>query len=479
MTDSDQTAALRVDETSPLPVTIPATARPRRWRWVPTALLLVGLAVTAYGLLHRRFIFEQPWTSGDLLRLGLSAASVVLIAVPVFVLLRRHSRTIAVAVGGAVLVIAAGPVAAGSVALVLASSISLGDLLIRRVPRLTGRPLARATLSAAVGLAVIAGVVGILAHLPVNRWWLYLPLLALPLVLNAHHGRFYLDAFLAWLRRGSEENLLGYAAGALILFLLGLHLVRVVQPGIDWDGLAMHEMVASTMRYHGQWNFDFRANSWALWPMAADWLLSVGWVMGGEVAARLMNFASFVVLCGLLHGLMSRVAGKNVSRLLVAVLVSSSLTFGLTQNMFAEVSLALFALGAFAVLAFADDQPGWAWAVGAGGLLGGCLLTKASAALVVIPLAVVLAGLSWRRSGYARGSALVLYAAAAAVAISLSAYLFAYLKTGNPVFPLYNGIFHSPVRADGVQSRRPLDGPLLLDAAVQGHLRDRLVHRGR
>lgn len=443
MTDSERTVAVGVDMGAPPQETITTSAGPRRSSWIPLALLLMGLAVTAYGLFHRRFIFDQDWTQGDLLRLGLFAAIGILAAVPLFLWLRRSSRVVALAAAGAVLVVAAGPLALVAVGLIVISSLSLGDPLVRKIPGTSRQPLLGATLSAAVGLAVIAAAVGVLAHLPVNRWWLYLPLLALPPVLNARRGRYYLAALFGWLRRGGEETPLGYAAGVLVLLLLGLHLVRVVQPGIDWDGLAMHEMVAGTMHFDGRWNFDFSANTWALWPMAADWLLSTGWILGGEVAARLVNFASFVLLCGLLHTLMRGVCGSAVSRLLVAILVSSSLTFGLTQNVFAEVTLGLFALGAFAVLASTDDHPGWPWALVAGLLLGGCLLTKASAALVVIPLALALAGLSWRRSGPAQGSLLLVIAGAGALAIGLSAYLYAYLKTGNPVFPLYNGIFQS------------------------------------
>jgi len=444
VTDSERVMAAGVDMGAHSTKTIEASVGPQRWHWVPIALLLISLAVTAYGLLHRHFIFEHVWTRGDLLRLGLFGGVVIITAVPVFLWLRRLSRLVAVVAAGAVLVVAAGPLSAGAVGLIFVSALSVGDPVVRRIPRTSRRPLLGAALSTAVGLAVIAAVVGVLAHLPVNRWWLYLPLLALPLIVNARRMRYYLDAVLNWLRRGGEETRLSYAAGVLVLLVLGLHIVRVVQPGIDWDGLAMHEMVAGTMRFDGSWNFDFNANTWALWPMAADWLLSTGWILGGEVAARLVNFASFVLLLGLLHTLIGQTCGSQVSRLLVAVLASSSLTFGLTQNMFAEVTLGLFTLGAFAVLASVDDHPGWPWALAAGLLLGGCLLTKASAGLVAVPLALALAGVSWRRSGLSQGSVLLVVAGAGTVAIGLSAYLYAYLKTGNPVFPLYNGIFQSP-----------------------------------
>lgn len=415
-----------------------------RWWWVPGALLVAALLVTAYGLLHRRFILDQGWNAADLERLGLFVLGILIVSGIVFLWFRRYSRAVGVVLFAILLVVGAGLRPAAAVVVVLVSALALGDLLIRRISRFGLQPLLSFSVSGVVGLAMIAGVIGILAHFPVNYLWLYLVLLALPISVSLGRLNWYAICAYGWLRRGSDENANTFWAGVLLLTVLALHVVRVVQPGVDWDGLGMHEMVASTMAFHGQWNFDFQANTMALWPMAADWLLSMGWILGGEIAARLINFVTFLLVCAMLYMLIMRLSGRGAARLLVAVFASSSLAFGLTQNTFTEATLTAFALGAFAVIVIADDTLDWAVAAAAGILLGGCLLSKASAVFIVVPLAVLLALVCWRRKGPLRGTALVGIAAALAIALSISAYLYAYLRTGNPVFPLYNGIFRSP-----------------------------------
>jgi 4-amino-4-deoxy-L-arabinose transferase-like glycosyltransferase len=342
------------------------------------------------------------------------------------------------------LAVGAGPRPAAAGVLVFVSAVAVGDLLVKRISRIGAQPLLAVAVSAMVGLAIIAAAVGILAHFPVNYLWVYLPLLVLPIAVSPGRLRHHAMVAYHWLKQGSDESASSFWAGGLMLAVIALHIVRVVQPGVDWDGLGMHEMVASTMAFHGQWNFDFHANTMALWPMAADWLLSVGWILGGEVAARLVNFVGFLLVCAMLQALMARLTGRGASRILIAVFASSSLAFGLTQNTFTEMTLTAFALGAFAVIVSVGDDLRWPLPAAAGILLGGCLLSKASAVFIVVPLAVLLAVVCWRKKGPIWGTAVLGVAAALAVAVSVSAYLYAYVRTGNPVFPLYNGVFHSP-----------------------------------
>jgi hypothetical protein len=105
---------------------------------------------------------------------------------------------------------------------------------------------------------------------------------------------------------------------------------------------AAHLMLASNVASHGEWS---------LWPMASDWLSTVGRVLGGEIAARLMSFTSLLLVVAMLRSLTRRMSSRSIGRLVAAVFASASLTFGLMQDTFTEMTLTAFVPAAFVAIA--------------------------------------------------------------------------------------------------------------------------------
>ncbi len=130
---------------------------------------------------------------------------------------------------------------------------------------------------------------------------LALPILAsLPALRRESPGILRLPAALP-LRSWGER--LGCAA---FLFVLTTHWFAMLKPEASADGLSMHLAVPANIAANHVMTFDPGRTLWAVMPMGADFIYSIVYVLGGEMAARLLNFAILLVLLGLLHAAVRR-----------------------------------------------------------------------------------------------------------------------------------------------------------------------------
>jgi len=154
-----------------------------------------------------------------------------------------------------------------------------------------------------------------------------------------------------------------------------------------------------------------------------------------------------LLVLALLNAVVARLAGKDAGRLVAALFASAGLALGLTQNTMTEAVQSAFALGAFVLIVAVTETRSRSWVLAVGILLGGCLGSKASAVAIVAPLFVLLVVVCMRKESVARGGLIALAAGAVGLVFGASAYVYAYAKTGNPIFPLHNELFKSPYAA--------------------------------
>jgi hypothetical protein len=279
------------------------------------------------------------------------------------------------------------------------------------------------------------------ARLPVNYAWVYGLILALPILANRSAVRREFPAILrlpATLPLRSWGERLGCAA---FLFVLTTHWFAMLKPEASADGLSMHLAVPANIAANHAMTFDPARFLWAVMPMGADFTYSIVYLLGGEMAARLLNFAILLVLLGLLHAAVRRSVSPAVAWLLVALFATTPMVQLVTGSLFVENLLAAFLLGTMTAL----------WRFGASGerrflylaaALGGtAMATKVGAIAFLVPALVCAAVEVWRQrkhSGARWGLALGLLLLAAA-----PPYGIAWLKTGNPLFPFRNDKFHS------------------------------------
>ena len=296
------------------------------------------------------------------------------------------------------------------------------------------------------GLCAILCLVSLLAHFPVNYPAVYAALLALVLLVKPRATAECLRVCGAALRKTPDPML----AVALVPILA--HWLVVLKPEVGADALSMHMAVPAYVADHHLWSFDFRHAAWAVMPMGGVWCYTVTYLLGGEFAARLLNLALMVTICAFIYRFARRWVAPATAYLLVALFAATPIVQMVTGSLFVEQFYAVLFIGALAALY--EDR-----AMAAAFLLGSAMAVKLTALPFVLPAAVLL---------YRRKAALALLAAVAA-----PPYLYAWWKTGNPVFPFFNHVFHSPYfsQAATIDPRfsEPLTWRTLFDIVFQTH----------
>jgi 4-amino-4-deoxy-L-arabinose transferase-like glycosyltransferase len=217
-------------------------------------------------------------------------------------------------------------------------------------------------------------------------------------------------------------------------------------PEVGHDALVTHLFVPAHLASRHEWGFDVNTYAWAVMPMLGDWLFSIGYMLAGETAARLINVSFIFVLGWLVRDLVIWGGGSALgAKWAVLLFLTTPLTFTESSSLFIESVWASFviagSLSVFKILQRKNDQA--AHLPMAGLLLGGALATKAVTFTILPVLLLIL--VCWYRTWVrwnlipALMLGLILFFAAGAIP-----YATAWHLTGNPVFPFFNQIFQSP-----------------------------------
>lgn len=368
--------------------------------------LLVLLAI--HGFQEHNLFAQEIWARGALLRLLLFAA-IYAGACAVFSLWKpRFFPEAAIAFVLVYTVAAVGPLAPLMVCLFLVSSFALG----RRFVKDDGM------MAMLLGVCIYMLAVSIAVHARVNYPIVYLVLLLLPLPLASRP-------------RGSFLAVKVGPLAPVLIFVLLLYWLAALMPEVGTDALAMHLEIPSTVAMLHQWPFDVHSHVWAVMPMGADWCYTIVYLLGGEAAARLLNFAFLLCIVALVCRAGGLIAGILFAATPVVLLVTGSL---FVENLWALLALAaLLCCREHLCVAFI--------------FLGAAVATKFGAISFVLPIALIAL---WTlpkprmRAGLTAVACFLIFAA--------TPYLTAFAKTGNPVYPFLNSStapadarFHEPL----------------------------------
>ena len=366
-------------------------------------------------------------------------------------LTRAHLLALTLIVGVALL--GPGPVAA--VGFLLAGCSSLGDAVSRLFYRMQGARHPEAPLdssafaiSAFTGLALYATFLAFTAPFRIHYIALWGMLLALPLVLNRAH----LKRLTGLVAQAFAPVPAVSRTAALPLIVLGIsllaHLVLIPKPEAGADGLAMHLALPVRLAANHFFAYDPGAFMWSLMPMAGTFSFAIAYMLGGEAAAKLLDFALLGLLVLLLVRILRRWAPDWAAWLVVGVFVSTPLVQSVTACLMIENAQAGFLLAAFACLLGArkngserregdTEQPDRARSVAAllAGLLAGAALASKFGSLAIAVPIVVMAAIAVPRRALA--------VAALFLAVGLPPYVNAWAHTGNPLFPFLGNVFPS------------------------------------
>jgi len=320
-------------------------------------------------------------------------------------------------------------------------------LLGRWVLRAFGAETETWTRDLLIGAGLYGTIVGLLAHFPVNYPGLYGLGLVLPFMLNRQLVAAWATAAQGCsLRTNGTQHGTTYWLDVLISVVAIVHFAVALMPEVGHDALAMHLFIPGHLAQRHAWGFDVTTYVWAVMPMLGDWLFSIGFMLGGETAARLINLGFVFVLGFLIRDLVIWARGTAVgARWAVLLFLSTPLTFTESSSLFIEsVWASLVVAGSLSLfrLIAANGRQRGDW-IASGFLFGSALACKAvtfaALAILVVPLALKI-GDWFRRSSWLD----MTLAATGFAALGAVPYATAWMATGNPVFPYFNAVFGSP-----------------------------------
>lgn len=428
-----------------------ATARPYR----AMTRLLAGLAFFVFavaiaasvngfatGHLFDQFIW-LPWGLHRLVHFGALFGGWSL---PILLMFPWAYATVFTTLLAGATALAEGPLAVGAVMFFLLSANTLGGACTRRLPGKV-HPGSSEIPNTLLGIGVYSLLMTLTARLPVNYPVAWAAVLGLPVVFDlrgvARRLRGWFEELrcielVAWRERG---------ALVLLLFVLCIHWLAALQPEYSADGLAMHLAVPADIAAHHVMTFRPDLFVWSVMPMAADFAYSIVYLIGGEAAASLLNFALLVAIVALLYRAARQWLPREAAMLIAALFASTPLVNLVTGSLFIENFVAAMILG-IAMELWRFHGTGERRHLWLGAALGGIAASAKLGACAFVVTALAIAAVEARRRR-ARQPALV--AALLLLAFAAPPYLIAYAKTGNPVFPFLNIRFPSWLLEHGVE----------------------------
>lgn len=354
----------------------------------------------------------------------------------------------------AYLAVGAGIAASAAVALLFLCAFLCGQALLARISGST--PGWSASLLA--GLVPVLAASGLMIHFPVNYRPLYLGLLLVPvlaLMLSGNPARTWRALADGILARSRVLDAIPYWQFVLLAGLTAALARYALYPTVGYDENALHLRLWTQLAYRHVYSFDVLSHVWETAPFTVDLLHAVASLVAGEDARAALNLGFLLLLFVQLWAIFGKSALAPRDRLLLLFLLASTpMLCLLLDTLQAELFLALLAAAGVRLALEADGRwignPSLAvLAIAAlcvatkapGGLLGVLLLAAAALQIAFARARACAAA----RGPERRGNALVLMLfVIAAAAVALHSYLVAWKITGNPLFPLYNGIFRSP-----------------------------------
>jgi putative flippase GtrA len=425
---------------------LPDRGRKRAFPLTPvvTAVFLGSLALEAHGFLTAHLFSQDIWDPIGVKRFLKYIGMFVAIAFPLLMMVPWTFAALIVSLTAVGTAFAIGPLALVAVAFYLISSCTVGSRLLGRKH---GDSPESQIFSTLLGAAVWICVMTLAARIPVNFPAVWAALLAAPVLLDWRG---------AWRRLGRWWQLLcgaelrGYAdriAFAAVVFVLLAHWFVALMPESSADGLAMHLAVPMNLAANHAMTYQPSRLLWAVMPMGADFSYAIVYLLGGEYAAHLLDYAFLLLIEAALYFAIRRWLCRSASFWLLALFASTPLVQLVTGSLFVENVLAGMVAGMAAALwRFADSGEKRFFYLAAA--LGGTSMAIKFGALAFVALAVPFLAMEaarhWKSLG-PRPAAACLLAGVLLVGIAAPPYAIAYLKTGNPLFPFLNDMIPTPL----------------------------------
>lgn len=402
------------------------------------------LGVEIHGFQTNHLFTPDIWFPIGLKRFTRYGAEYLAFAVPLLLMVPWTFAGLTSALLLVLTAVSVGPQPLLATGFFLVSSCALGSRLLGRTKTDSVTIHLCATL---LGAGVYVFLMTFLARLPVNYPLVWGILLAIPVAADI---------------RGVWRRLTGWASRicsvelrppwervsfAFLVFILVAHWFVALMPETSADGLAMHLAIPMNIAANHRMTFEPSRYLWSVMPMGADWLYTIVFLLGGEYAARILNFAMFLAIVALLYRATRRWVTPAAGFLLAASFAATPVVQFVTGSLFVENFLVALVLGLMTALwhfGETGDKRFLYLAMVAGGT---AMSTKYGAFLFIVlalPFAIAEIARHWKSLG-PKPLAVCALALLLLMATALPTYAIAYEKTGNPIFPFLNPKIHSPL----------------------------------
>jgi hypothetical protein len=414
--------------------------------WLPwlVLLLVIHAGIIAWAVVEPFATPRDGYRPEEFLRVSLIALAIFGVAIASF---GRHTRSIAW--NGAIITASMlmTPAVTLVVGLQLLNAFVVGHRVLARVDR-SGAIIhaPHFTVATLTGISLWIGLISVTAALKVHYATVYAAVLILPLLYWWRTAAAALGRVgRVLVQRGPVMSGSERAWTALLMTMVVLHLFVVAKPETGYDAVAMHLQIPLLMAEMHRWPFDVTRYAWAVMPMGADWAFTAAYFVGGEGAARLLNFCFAGLACLLLFELVRRYARRDIALASACLVASTPLAFLETGTLYVENLWTAFLLGSLLLALDYLRSAAKDLLLALAFLAAGAMQCKVIGVIWLAPLLLTVGFLVWRRHGYRGFSAREIALLGIAVAIAAWPYANAWLRTGNPVFPFMNALFRSPL----------------------------------
>ena len=293
-----------------------------------------------------------------------------------------------------------------------------------------------------IGAGFYGAIIYLLASLAFHYPGVYGLMLSIPFVLfwvDAKKTFFELSNYLAL---PSDLGILNFLIFALMMMYLGISFM----PEVGHDALVMHLFIPAHMALNGFWAFNVDVDLWAATPMLGDIFFAIGYVLGGEVAARVINLGFVFSLALLIREYLTYLKiPALMSNSMMLLFLSTPLTFLENSTLYVDsVWTAYVVGGTYFILRFIFDYENKNSSIILASILLGLSMMVKVQTLWAGP-AILIVCIVFSREWASRKTILgIICSAFLFLLIACPPYVRAYWLTGNPIFPFFNKIFKSP-----------------------------------
>lgn len=384
------------------------------------------------------FAVTGQWRTPEVL------ATFAVIAAAIVWTVAKPPRAIVLALGtigvcGAIAIRAEAAGAVLIVGIIGLAAYGLGDAAMRAIGVREIPAAERVAYALAVGAALIGyttmalGASGLLAPVPIAG------ALALSLALTVGRPagalRSVAPRAARWLTDARATPRLTLACGWAVLLFIG-----AIAPELQYDALSYHLALPRVWIDAGR-IVDVPEQYQSSYYLLTEMSYTTAMVLGGQTAAKLVGLGLFAIGCLGLYGFWRDHAGDRVAANAGLLYATTPIVAWGATTTYADTTLATYVVLAAtsAYRAVRSDSAGLT--ILAGLLAGLAIATKLTAAIAIVPISAMVVVLARPERRLRMAS---VFGGAAAVACGVWPLL-RYAQTGNPVFPLLNGVFRSPL----------------------------------